>query len=546
MATRLYLSNLSVEITPGFEAWQESANAVRGKMLAATTIDPLASTGIATTTPGNTTLHRQLISDPLVAGITFTSGVSTFTCQILGRESATNDNIINRVRALKVISRDGGTVRATLIALGNAASIAEWLNTGLRNLTFLNATTAGATYTTEAGDRLCLEVGHDDSGGSSITGTLRFGADSTGTGDLAVNETDTTLTLRPWLESSVNLTFESSLDDGHDDGRLAQLWPTVVRRLGTAALAATLLAGQTQLTFGNQDEIAPAEPGAISEDYFLVLPIGVPRVTQAVIDDDVVIPAPEFVDDESWPVAPRPVSRGVVTVWTTDDEIAVPEAVPESDDGQPLGPIPNRVLASAITADDEIVAVAEVPEPDDAWIVGPIPAHVPPPPITADDEITLVSEVPEPDDAWIVGPIPAHVSPPAFTADDEIATVPPAALSEDYWVVCPVVVPASTRAVVRDDDVVVPAQFLPDESYLVLAYGTYDPRGRPVVSDDDFVVFPGIRDEGEFMPKPMRAYRPPHRVMIGMGEDEYILFVAPPSGDDFTITKRRNPRIRPR
>lgn len=210
MATRLYPCAVEPSpVSPAYAAWQETGNAgVRRKMrLTLEPTDALATFAVATTTPGNTTLHKQFVSEPMLAGITFTSGVSTFTCQFLGLESAANDNIINRVRCVKVVSRDGGTLRATLIALGNATSVVEW-NATLRNLTFLNATAVGATYTTVSGDRLVLEVGHDDSAGASISGSLRYGASSAGTGDLGVNETDTTTTLRSWLESSVNLSFE--------------------------------------------------------------------------------------------------------------------------------------------------------------------------------------------------------------------------------------------------------------------------------------------------------------------------------------------------
>lgn len=210
MATRLYLCEgpTIADITPAFAAWQESASpAGRRLMTPSLLVDALTTTAYSTATPGQTRLHRQFISHPLAAGITFTSGVATFTCQLQGLESSANDNIINRVRVVKVISRDGATLRATLIALGNATSVVEW-NTALRNLTFLNATAATATYVTVAGDRLVLEVGHDDSAGASISGSSRFGASAVGTGDLAINETDTTTTLRPWFESSVNLTFE--------------------------------------------------------------------------------------------------------------------------------------------------------------------------------------------------------------------------------------------------------------------------------------------------------------------------------------------------
>lgn len=208
MATRVYLCAADpAPIAPALAAWQESgAGFVRRMRTFTNATDALANQAVATTTPGNTTFHRQFVSDPLIAGITFTSGVSTFTCQIQGLESAANDNVVNRVRCVKVVSFDGGTLRSTLIALGNAASVVEW-STSLRNLTFLGATAVGATYVTVEGDRLVLEVGSDDSSGTSISSTLRFGADSAGTGDLGGNETDTTTTLRPWLESSVDLTF---------------------------------------------------------------------------------------------------------------------------------------------------------------------------------------------------------------------------------------------------------------------------------------------------------------------------------------------------
>jgi hypothetical protein len=220
VATRLYLAAAigpDAAITPAFTGWQESGSALRRIMVPSPNgveyrqyVDALATgSAVATTTPGNTTCHRQYISLPMVAGIVWTNGVSTFTAQAMGLESAVNDNIINRVRRVAVYSRNGTTLQATLIALGNATSVAEW-NTSLRNLTFLNATAVGAGYTTVAGDRLVAEFGSDDSGGASISGTMRWGITGQ-TGDLGINETDTTTTLRPWLESSVNLTFESSM-----------------------------------------------------------------------------------------------------------------------------------------------------------------------------------------------------------------------------------------------------------------------------------------------------------------------------------------------
>lgn len=202
-------SAVIMPITPSFDSgWQDQNGSLRRLMTVSLMADALTNGQTLTKgSAGQTKLHRQYISQPLAAGNQFTTG-TTFGCQIMGFESAANDNIINRVRCVKVISADGNTVQSTLIALGNASSVAEW-NTSLRNLTFLNGTASTANYTTVAGDRLLLEVGEDDSSGVSVTSTMRFGADASGSGDLGVNETDTTTTLRPWFETSLNLVFES-------------------------------------------------------------------------------------------------------------------------------------------------------------------------------------------------------------------------------------------------------------------------------------------------------------------------------------------------
>jgi hypothetical protein len=211
MATRLYLcAGVTIPDAPGFAGWQETDGALRRLMRRGLDPDDALANGSAqASTAGNTQLHRQFVTEPMIAGLSFTTG-TTYKCQIQGLESAPNDNIVNRVRVVKIISRDGSTVQSTQIALGNAASTAEW-NTSMRNLSFLTGQT-GANYTTVAGDRLCLEVGHDDSAGASVSGTLRFGADSAGSGDLGENETDTTNTLRPWFETSLDLIFEGERD----------------------------------------------------------------------------------------------------------------------------------------------------------------------------------------------------------------------------------------------------------------------------------------------------------------------------------------------
>lgn len=217
MATRLYLA-LSVSpttewgISPGFAAWGRTTGGLRRVMVPQINagdwgryIDALGAGGSIAGTAGLSQLYKQQVSPPMIEGLAFTTD-TTFKMQIMGLESAINDNIINRVRVVKIVSRDGGTVQSTQVALGNAASVLEWSTTST-NLSFLTGQT-GANYTTVAGDRLVVEYGYLDSAGATIAATMRGGVTGQ-TGDLGENETDTTTTLRPWFETSLDLVFEA-------------------------------------------------------------------------------------------------------------------------------------------------------------------------------------------------------------------------------------------------------------------------------------------------------------------------------------------------
>lgn len=204
-STRLYLSDTGPpDISPAYHtSWGETANALaRRRFVTDVYPDGLTTRSVATVTPGLSTLHRQYVSDALQAGSGFVAGTDTFSCQIQGLESAVNDNIINRVRVLRIFAANGTTVQATLLNFGNASSVVEW-NTVLRNLEYGNGSPCDANYTTVAGDRLVLEVGSNDSAGATITGSLRYGADSAATGDLPQDQTDLSTTLRPWFQSNV-------------------------------------------------------------------------------------------------------------------------------------------------------------------------------------------------------------------------------------------------------------------------------------------------------------------------------------------------------
>ncbi len=137
-----------------------------------TATDVQATTGSYTSTTGQKRLHRQYISDPLAAGLAFTTA-TTLKCYIQTLESNADDNIIS-MAGLRIVSKDGVTVKATLAAVADYSTATEW-NTSIRNKAFFDGDTCAVNYTTLAGDRLVLEVGHSDSSGATISASSRFG-----------------------------------------------------------------------------------------------------------------------------------------------------------------------------------------------------------------------------------------------------------------------------------------------------------------------------------------------------------------------------------
>ncbi len=208
MATRFYGWEIgTAPITPAVDGgWESSASPFARKPMHTSTRtgDTLTTVASFTSTAGQDRCHRQWLSLPMDSGIAFTSGVTTFKAYAQVLESATNDNIVSRI-IVRVLSEDGATVRATILSLGDKSAGTEW-NTSLRNKVFADGDTATASYTTVTGDRLCVEWGHNDAAGASISASSRWGALASGT-DLGENETDTTTTLRPWFETSATITF---------------------------------------------------------------------------------------------------------------------------------------------------------------------------------------------------------------------------------------------------------------------------------------------------------------------------------------------------
>ncbi|MCC6961184.1 MAG: hypothetical protein IT301_15160, partial [Dehalococcoidia bacterium] len=179
-------------------------------------------------------LAVQFISDPMPAGIAFSTS-DTIKGVVRALESAINDNINRMPMCLKVYSLDGSTLRATLKSLGAyGPTTTEWDTGTAESRQFADGDTLDAGYTTVLGDRLVLEVGGQVSsaGGSSVTGTMIFGA-SAGT-DLDESEVDTG-TDNPWFEISRAITFVTILSPSPDTIAFTGHAPTAAAQVHVAA-----------------------------------------------------------------------------------------------------------------------------------------------------------------------------------------------------------------------------------------------------------------------------------------------------------------------
>jgi len=204
--TRLYFSRNAVPpVTPSFDGWNESDGSVRRQLLTAKSASETLATGTRVGwTVGNTQLDRQYVSPPMDAGISFSS---TIKLQLACREFNNGDNSVPRMSA-KIVSQDGITLRQTLLTIANYGTTAEYINAAsLRNVQFANGDALSGTYTTVAGDRLVIEIGHDTNAGASPEAQCRYGAPS-GTADHGENDSETTI-LVPWVEFSNTITFQA-------------------------------------------------------------------------------------------------------------------------------------------------------------------------------------------------------------------------------------------------------------------------------------------------------------------------------------------------
>src|SRR5688572_55877 len=168
--------------------------------------DTMAITGFQAWTAGQIMLCRQMVSRPLRGGQSISGTVSAYM-RVL--ESNADDEARTRF-GVHVVSGDGATVRATLLAVGHHGTGTEYSRTTATSARFAH-NTAISSYTTQAGDRIVVEVGHYDSTGTTPSVSSHIGSSSAT--DLDATEADTGGD-NPWIEFSADIEFLNGGIDG--------------------------------------------------------------------------------------------------------------------------------------------------------------------------------------------------------------------------------------------------------------------------------------------------------------------------------------------
>lgn len=210
MATRFYFSGAAAAVSPAYSSgWSYSLYVDTKKMV--TTKDSSAMTSVergdgVNRAANETVLVRQFVSDPMNSGQEFNTGV-TVKGQVRCMESNADDNLNRQPIAVRIVSEDGATVRAVLLAVGHlAADSSEWSAATYINQKLADGDALTTTYITTKGDRLVVEIGGQvsSSGGTSVTARMLLGCDSAT--DLPEDETSTS-DYNPWIEFSNTITF---------------------------------------------------------------------------------------------------------------------------------------------------------------------------------------------------------------------------------------------------------------------------------------------------------------------------------------------------
>lgn len=206
MATRFYFPATTVaDVNPAPGAWNYITEAVfryLAKTKGSSAITVGSQIGPWTETTGQKALDRVYVSDPLspqtIAG--------TIKMQLMVREYAVADNVDQINLLIKVVSGNGATLRGTLLALGNYASTAEFIN----NATHRNKTGADgdalSSVVCQEHDRIVVEIGYCNStAGTTPEASAKWGESAT---DLPEDGTQTT-DGAGWIEFSGDIAFST-------------------------------------------------------------------------------------------------------------------------------------------------------------------------------------------------------------------------------------------------------------------------------------------------------------------------------------------------
>jgi hypothetical protein len=213
MATRFRLTNAATvpDVSPATQTYSHS-NGSR-KRLETTDASTLTTVAYAPDAADHLIAgdshHRQFISAPMVAGISFTNGEVIKACVQALMAHANNAQSVQTYVA--IVSEDGTTVRRTLLAKGTTTPV---LTTSLSSR-FISRTQTGATYVTVDGDRILIEFSTTGTptGAGGVQGhnaSYRWGG--SGASDLLESNGQTGTTLNPWVEFVPTVTFRTIED----------------------------------------------------------------------------------------------------------------------------------------------------------------------------------------------------------------------------------------------------------------------------------------------------------------------------------------------
>ena len=142
---------------------------------------------------GSTALDRICITPGLDGAQSISGRISG---QLMVREYATTDNVDRAIVNAKLVSNDGATIRAVLLAQGIYGPTLEFVNNAThRNKTLISGTAVVNVSTVDAqdGDRIVFEIGWSNStAGTTPQAGALWGGGAYNSPVLPVNETQTT------------------------------------------------------------------------------------------------------------------------------------------------------------------------------------------------------------------------------------------------------------------------------------------------------------------------------------------------------------------